>query len=335
MLAIRAQQVLSVIRLGRPKFLLGGFALYGLGALSAVALHFPFSLDAFIWGQVAVTAIQLTTHYSNDYFDYHADVANVTPTQWSGGSRVLVRGEVPRSAALITALVMAAGACLAVAVLVLHLGNPPAICIPIFGAMLVLSWSYSSPPLRLHMRGMGPPTVAIVVPFLTPVSGFILQANALHWLPILLTLPLVTLQLNMLVTLEFPDEQGDRSVGKHTWVILFGASRVALLSVVLIAAAFIFSFTAAGRILPPSVGWAWLGLTPLALFHAFRMLRGDWKRSSAWGSLAFGSVALFFLAIVADLLALAYIDSSVSDLIARDLTARDTAMSASRDALTP
>lgn len=305
----RTRQLLAIVRLGRPTFLLGGFALYGLGALCAVALGFPFSFDVYLWGQVAVGAIQLVAHYSNDYFDYHADVANSTPTRWSGGSRVLVRGEVPRIAALIAALVMAAFACLSVAVLVLREGSPPEIALPIFALMLALSWSYSSPPLRLHTRGMGEPTVAVLVPFLTPVSGFILQASSIHWLPILLSLPLAALQLNMLVTLEFSDERGDRSVGKRTWVVLFGGSRVARLAVTLTGCAFAFSFIAAGWLLPASIGWAWLALTPIALIHAFRMVRGDWKRSNAWGSLTFGSVALFFLAIVADLLAIAYVDA--------------------------
>src|SRR5690606_31279709 len=155
----------SMVRLGRPKFLLGGFALYGLGVLCAVALKIPFSLGAFVWGQLAVTAIQLTTHYSNDYFDYQADVANLTPTDWSGGSRVLVREEVPRVAALIASLVMASVACFAMAVLVLREGLSLGVGLPILAIMLVLAWSYSSPPLRLHSRGLGAPTVAIVVPF--------------------------------------------------------------------------------------------------------------------------------------------------------------------------
>src|SRR5690606_25318613 len=106
-------QCLSMIRLGRPKFLLGGFALYGLGVLCALALGEPFSLGVFLWGQLAVVAIQLTSHYSNDYFDYHADLANQTPTQWSGGSRVLVHAELPRISALYAAVVCAIVACLA------------------------------------------------------------------------------------------------------------------------------------------------------------------------------------------------------------------------------
>lgn len=300
------RQCHSLLRLGRPKFLLGGLALYGLGALCALAIGAPFSLGAFLWGQLAVMAIQLASHYSNDYFDFEADVANQTPTRWSGGSRVLVLAELPRSSALYAAIACATVACFAMASLVLIEGVSSLVALPVLGTMLLLSWFYSSPPLRLHSRGAGEPTVAIVVPLLTPLCGFLLQTERLHALPMLFSLPLIALQLNMLFTLEFADERGDCSVGKRTWVVLFGAERIAWLSSMLIAAAFCFSFLVAGRLLPPLTGWAWLALLPLGMFQLVRLINGDWRRREAWGSLAFGSVALFFLAIVADVVALAY-----------------------------
>lgn len=302
----RLHQCLSLFRLGRPKFLLGGFALYGLGVLCSLSLGEPFLLGVFLWGQLAVTAIQLTTHYSNDYFDYHADVANRTPTRWSGGSRVLVRVELPRISALVAASICAVIACLAMGLLVKSEGVSPRIVFPLLGTMLLLSWSYSSPPLRLHSRGFGEPTVAVVVPFLTPLSGFVLQTERLHLLPVLFALPLVALQLNMLFTLQFPDEQGDRRVGKNTWVVLFGAQSIAWLSSVLIVGAFSFSFLVAGRLLPSLTNWAWVFLLPLGTFQLFRLLRGDFRQQEAWASLAFGSVALFFLATVADLFVVAH-----------------------------
>ena len=75
--------------LGRPLFLFGGLALHGLGALAAVWAGATLNVPLLILGQVAVTSIQLMTHYSNDYYDLQADKANLTPTSWSGGSRIL------------------------------------------------------------------------------------------------------------------------------------------------------------------------------------------------------------------------------------------------------
>lgn len=297
----------AVVRLGRPKFLLGGFALYGLGAMCASVTGVNIDAVSYLWGQVAVTAIQLTTHYSNDYFDYQADRANRSPTQWSGGSRVLVRGELPPSSALWAAGTVAAVACVAMVALFALQGKQAGLAIALLFAMLVLAWSYSSPPLRLHHRGGGEPTVALVVPFMTPLSGYVVQSGGLHPLPIILSLPLVLLQIVMLVVLEFPDAEGDRAVGKRSWVVLFGERRMAWLCESFIVGAFAISFASVPLGLPSAVGWAWLFLLPLGLVQLGLMLRGNWKKPEAWEGLAFGSVALFFLAMVADLAALAYV----------------------------
>ena len=87
-----ATRILFALRMGRPHFLTGGVLLHCLGVAMARASGAPLRLPALLWGQAAVTAIQLMTHYSNDYFDLAADQANPTPTHWSGGSRVLPEG---------------------------------------------------------------------------------------------------------------------------------------------------------------------------------------------------------------------------------------------------
>ncbi len=87
--------------------------LHLLGVSMALLSGASFSLAALIWGQIAITSIQLMTHYANDYFDLAADRANTTPTNWSGGSRVLISGAVPPRAALIAALMLAAIALIA------------------------------------------------------------------------------------------------------------------------------------------------------------------------------------------------------------------------------
>ena len=295
----------AVVRLGRPKFLLGGVALYALGILAARVNGFQVDWDSAGWGQLAVLLIQLMTHYSNDYFDYLADVANPNPTRWSGGSRVLVRGELPCVAALWVAAFMALLAIVAMIGLALSMDARswlPAILVLLI--MQALAWSYSSPPLRLHTRGFGEPAVVIIVPFSTPLSGYVVQTGQFAVLPVLLCVPLAMLLTVMLLTLEFPDEDGDRAVGKRSWVVLFGAKKVAGLCSLLIVLAFATTFAGVALGIPGAVSKAWLLLLPLGLFQLARMLAGDWRRPSAWSRLEFGSVALFFLAVVLDLLAL-------------------------------
>lgn len=297
-----AATLLSLIRLGRPKFLLGGIALFGLGTLMASLMGYGFEARAYVWGQLAVAAIQLMTHYSNDYFDLEADTANHYPTHWSGGSRVLVHGELPRWSALAAAFVFIAVAFGAmIALFMISVALHALILLTI---MLLLSWSYSSPPLRLHTRGFGELAVAIVVPLLTPLSGFVLQAGEIRILPILLTLPLVCLQLAMLLTLQVPDEDGDRSVGKLTWTVLFGVRPIILLSTLLIITAFGLGISSSMFGLPSAVGLAWLCLTPLGSLQLLSYLRRDFLKPAAFNRLAFCSTALFFLAIVADIFGL-------------------------------
>jgi 1,4-dihydroxy-2-naphthoate octaprenyltransferase len=91
------------IKLGRYLFLGGGFVFFALG--SSIAHYNGLTIDVtrYILGQLIVTSTQLMVQYSNDYFDFQADLANQTPTRWSGGSRILPSGQLPPQIALYTA----------------------------------------------------------------------------------------------------------------------------------------------------------------------------------------------------------------------------------------
>lgn len=213
--------LLAFLRLGRPLFLAGGFVLYGLGAIVAAWLGGVIDWERYVLGQAAVTAFQWMTHYANDYFDYEADVANKTPTAWSGGSRVLAEGGLPRRVALYAALVLATIGVMAT--ILVGREEPRAIAVVV--PMAVLAWAYSGPPLRLCARGLGELATAIVVTGLVPLLGFVMQAPALEgagYLGLALA-PLVLLQLAMLIAIELPDAEGDEAAGKRTLVVRYGA----------------------------------------------------------------------------------------------------------------
>ena len=71
------QRAVYFLRLGRPLHLLGGFLFNGLGVSIAYYLGAEINWTIALWCQVAITATQLMTHYSNDYFDQDADAATV------------------------------------------------------------------------------------------------------------------------------------------------------------------------------------------------------------------------------------------------------------------
>lgn len=104
-----ACKLLAFLRLSRPLFLLGGVLLYALGALIARYQGSAIDLGLYWSDQLAVTALQLMTHYLNEYWDVEADRLNHNRMPFSGGSGVLVRGELSCK----TAFTAAAG-CLAV-----------------------------------------------------------------------------------------------------------------------------------------------------------------------------------------------------------------------------
>jgi 1,4-dihydroxy-2-naphthoate polyprenyltransferase len=185
-------QILAFLKLGRPHFLIGGVLLFALGAALAAARGLRIDWVRYAWGQGLITAAQWMTHFSNDYFDFEADRANTTPTRWSGGSRVLVSGQVPRRTALVASLILGAIACLAALGLA---GSPgtPRFVLPLGLLIIALSWSYSAPPLRLLSRGLGEVTTALVVTLLTPLLGFYVQAGALHVALFLACFPLACL----------------------------------------------------------------------------------------------------------------------------------------------
>ncbi len=267
--AVRA--VLAFLRLGRPLFLGGGFILYALGAVIAAWSGHALDPKRYALGQGAVTAFQWMTHYANDYFDYEADVANTTPTAWSGGSRVLANGELPRKVALIAALVLL-GIGIAVSAVIVH---EDARALPVLIAMAVLSWAYSAPPLRLCARGLGEIDTAIVVTGLVPFLGFSLQAPDLAGLGMLLLAitPLALLQLAMLIAIELPDAAGDAATGKRTLVVRWGNDKGAQVYVLITTLAYLVVPLASLLGLPTRVVVAATLPVPLAAWRLSRVAK--------------------------------------------------------------
>jgi 1,4-dihydroxy-2-naphthoate polyprenyltransferase len=262
-----ARSLVAFVRLGRPLFLGGGFLLFGLGAAIAAATGHAIDGTRYALGQLAVTAFQLMTHYANEYYDYEADRANTTPTAWSGGSRVLPAGELPRHVALAAALVLA-GLGVGVTV-VLPAAGAGGLAVPTLVLVLALAWAYSAPPLRLCAAGAGELDTALVVTGLVPWLGFYLHAPDLDGLPMLaLTIvPLALLQFAMLIAIEFPDAAGDAATGKRTLVVRLGARTAAGIYVVATAAAFVWPVLGYALELPGRVAFALVLPAPLAIWR--------------------------------------------------------------------
>jgi 1,4-dihydroxy-2-naphthoate polyprenyltransferase len=292
--------VWAFVRLGRLHFLGAGFLLHALGACMAWFSGAPLNVTVYVWTQLAITATQLMTHFGNDYFDLAADRANLTPTPWSGGSRVLPSSELPPRVALYASLVCMAIALCAALVLAFGVQAGP-LSLPLLLFALALAWFYSAPPVRLHSRGFGELSASVVVPCLTPLVGYYTQAGSLSRLPFLAVVPLACLQFAMLMAINFPDAAGDAMAGKRTLVVRLGARTGAVLRATAIVLTYLSLPVLVALGLPPLAALALLPLTPLALWQLWSSARGDWSHPARWNLLAFLSVAHLIAAMVLEL----------------------------------
>jgi 1,4-dihydroxy-2-naphthoate octaprenyltransferase len=281
----------AFVRLGRPLFLVGGFVFYGLGAAMATWRGLGLDWRRFAWGQLAVTSIQLMTHYANDYFDLEADRANTTPTQWSGGSRVLPNGELSPKVAIVAALVLAGIALTATFALSAIFSAPHAACLLLVAALL-LAWAYSAPPLRLHSRGFGELDTAIIMALLVPLVGYGLQAGAIDTSAIVAIAPLFFLQFAMILAVEFPDELGDAAVGKRTLVVRMGAGPAGVLYIFILVLPYVSLLWLTRVGMPGRAALALLALAPLAAYLVVSVARGGHFQPRAWNRIAFLTTAL-------------------------------------------
>ncbi len=275
--------------LGRPLHLVGGAIFYGLGVAAAGYAGAPLAWQAALLGLLTVAAAQLMNHYSNDYFDLEADRANRTPTQWSGGSRVLAEGRLPAHTALVAALSFGVLA-LGFAVLAAMVSPAPPATLTLFVIAIGLAWVYSGPPLYLHRRALGELAGGLIVPGLTALVGYQLQAGRIGPLVLLAVLPLCLLQFAMLVAVNFPDAAGDAAVGKITLVVGLGPEHAARLYVATLGLAYA-SLPLLGLLgLPWPVALAPLATLPIAGWLAYRVMQGAWRDPAAWDALGFWSI---------------------------------------------
>lgn len=285
------RQMIDFARLGRPLHLAGGFVFNALGLSIAIYCGAAIDWQTAVWTQITITATQLMTHYSNEYFDQDADAANKTPTRWAGGSQVLQQGRIPARLALIAALVLGLLALAGTVLLTWHSPVPGTTCALLL-ISIFLAWNYSSPPLWLNRRGLGEISGALLLPGLTTLISFQVQTGSITPLPILAVLPLCCFQFAMLLAVNFPDAAADTQVQKRTLVVIYGAQQSARLfsGVLWLAYLSLPALIFAGLPLPAAM--AVLLTLPITLWQTWRMAHGAAADPDQWDGLGFWSIGL-------------------------------------------
>jgi 1,4-dihydroxy-2-naphthoate octaprenyltransferase len=205
-----------VLRTTRLPFLTASIVPVLVG-IAIAASHGRFDLLTAALTIVGAAFIQLGLNVANDIFDTRsgADDANVTPTQFSGGSRVLQYGLV----SMRTMTALAAGFYLAAAAIgLLLLVLRPSTALLVIGVVgIAVSLGYTAPPLRFVYRGLGEIAVAAGFGPLMLLGAYVVQTGgAMAWEPFVASIPIALLVALILYVNEIPDRRGDGRAGKRT-----------------------------------------------------------------------------------------------------------------------
>ncbi|MDO8615857.1 MAG: prenyltransferase [Dehalococcoidia bacterium] len=221
---------------------------------------------------IGAAAVHIGVNVANDVFDTlsGADDANVNPTQFSGGSRVIQRGLVTlKRMGLIS--VGAYGVGIAIGLyLVLTRESTELLVIGVLGVLI--SVFYTAPPLRLVHHGLGEIAVAIGFGPLMVLGAYVVQAEKFTTEPFVASVPIAILIALVLYVNEIPDRRSDAAVGKRTLPVRLSRDAVTAGFLVAVCAAFATLFVAAALgVIPRPAVISLLGL-PLAL-NVYRGIR--------------------------------------------------------------
>lgn len=211
---------------------------------------------------LGASAIHLGLNVANDVSDATsgADEANVNPTMFSGGSRVIQYGLVSLKAMKMTSL-----ACYAIGIAIgLYLtavAGPQLLWIGAAG--LFLSFFYTAPPLRLVHRGLGEICVALGFGPIMVLGTYYVIAERLSFAAFYASLPVALLIMLVLYVNQIPDRPADERAGKRTIVVRLPQSAIVTGYVLSVAVTYVLIVVGAVTGLMPV--WTLLGLATIPL----------------------------------------------------------------------
>ncbi len=261
------------VRMTRPAFLTLTACGVLLGLATAYACGCGFHPARAAATLVLAVAVHAAANAWNDYHDARsgADAANTSGLfPFTGGSRLIQRGEVTESqmrglALALAALVVPAGIWLAAAagggLLVIGLAG------------LLLAWAYSAPPLALMRRGLGELTVALAWGLVVVGADYV-QRSRFFAIPAVCAVSFALLVANILLINGVPDAEADARVGKRTLAVIAGPEGAAFAYLALTLLAHAWLLVAVLLLVPPQR--ALLGLLSLPLSLAAALLL--WRR---------------------------------------------------------
>jgi 1,4-dihydroxy-2-naphthoate octaprenyltransferase len=274
----------------------GGFLGYSLGVLLALLRGGRLDPAVFALGYAVVLFGDLSTHFSNDYFD--VDLDGRAPKKAFGGNNFLVEHPEARLLARVAAVALSASSLFAASAMVLLFGSPP-ILLVLATVANALGWLYSTPPFRFNARGLGEAAIAFGTGFAVPAVGYLATWGTIDQHIMAFSAPLILYGFILSLALEAPDLEVDRDSGRRNLVVLLGRRRasfvVLLLSVAAMVAFILLVVANPGNFWPIPV----LSVAPVAASLAGWLRRSD-SRVEADRISALNISALFIFLIALD-----------------------------------
>lgn len=231
------RRLVAWLKLSRIPFHLVGVIPFILGMVIAWSQGYSFQWEVGILSILAVILIMLTTYYAGEYFDYETDSVNREYNKFSGGTRVLQTGIIPRWRVLLAALIVLAAAAVIGLVLQFYFMTGP-FTIPLGVFAMLCGYFYTSKPIRWAYRGVGEILIGICYGWLAVNTAYYLQTGTFGLIPTLVSIPIAVSIFLVILINEFPDYASDRASGKNNLVVRFGRERAALLYAILAAICF-------------------------------------------------------------------------------------------------
>ncbi|WCL50903.1 prenyltransferase [Leptospira sp. GIMC2001] len=202
-----------------------------LGQSLAYSLSGNWNQEIFILMTMYGIFIQLFIVYGNDCADYETDKLNQDYTIFSGGSRVLVDGNLTRPVLMKATAIMVA-LCFAIGILLHSFFHLKYSYIFIFSSVLLL-FLYSYPPGKFSYRGGGEFLQTLGVSTILPVFGFYSQSQNLFNFPYLILLILVPTHLACAIATSLPDRNSDFISHKKTIAVIYGLKNAKFIIILL------------------------------------------------------------------------------------------------------
>jgi 1,4-dihydroxy-2-naphthoate octaprenyltransferase len=261
---------------------------------------------------VGGSLIQIGLNVANDVFDttQGADEVNVTPTKYSGGSRVIQYGLVSLAQMKVVSSAAYLGGIAIGLVLLAISGSVALLVIGVVG--VVVSLGYTAPPLRLVYRGLGEVAVALGFGPLMLVGAYVVQSRGeLALEPIAASIPIGLLVALILYVNEIPDRRGDAKAAKRTLPVRLGPETVVRGYDAAVTAAYVATVVGVVAGVLPLPALAILLTIPLARqvhdglrpnydnpYALMAVMATNIKVHAAAGALLLGAYGLVFLASV-------------------------------------